>query len=87
MRARRPLLAYCEVYLMTAQIAFRVIPRARLHETTVEDVTYDHDLVGDPKVFEEESIPMFVLLGFTRRYLYLYASGVSEGLLYQVLFR
>ncbi|KAL4891682.1 cytochrome P450 [Aspergillus ambiguus] len=38
-------LAYCELYLMTALMAFRVIPRARLHETTVEDITYDHDQI------------------------------------------
>lgn len=38
-------LAYCEVYIMAALIAFRVIPRARLYETTVEDITYDHDLI------------------------------------------
>jgi hypothetical protein len=30
---------------MAALLAFRVIPRARLHETTVEDITYDHDLI------------------------------------------
>ncbi|KAK2768530.1 hypothetical protein FQN54_000386 [Arachnomyces sp. PD_36] len=33
-------LAYCEVYLMPALMALRVIPRARLYETTVEDITY-----------------------------------------------
>nr|WGZ60588.1 cytochrome P450 [Fusarium tricinctum] len=38
-------LAYCEVYIMAALLAFRVIPRARLHETTVEDIAYDHDLI------------------------------------------
>ncbi|ENH75833.1 Trichodiene oxygenase [Fusarium oxysporum f. sp. cubense race 1] len=38
-------LAYCEVYIMAALLAFRVIPRARLHETTIEDITYDHDLI------------------------------------------
>jgi hypothetical protein len=30
---------------MAALLAFRVIPRARLHETTIEDITYDHDLI------------------------------------------
>jgi hypothetical protein len=30
---------------MAALLAFRVIPRAHLHETTVEDITYDHDLI------------------------------------------
>lgn len=30
---------------MAALLAFRVIPRAQLHETTVEDITYDHDLI------------------------------------------
>lgn len=38
-------LAYCEVYLMAALMALRVIPRSRLHETTVEDISYDHDLI------------------------------------------
>ncbi|KAF9890911.1 hypothetical protein FE257_005487 [Aspergillus nanangensis] len=38
-------LAYCEVYLMAAMMALRVIPRARLHETTLEDISYDHDLI------------------------------------------
>jgi len=38
-------LAYCEVYIMSALIAMRIIPRARLFETTVEDLTYDHDLI------------------------------------------
>lgn len=30
---------------MAALMAFRVIPRARLYETTVEDISYDHDLI------------------------------------------
>lgn len=30
---------------MTALLAFRVLPRARLHETTIENMRYDHDLV------------------------------------------
>ncbi|KAK1965151.1 benzoate 4-monooxygenase cytochrome P450 [Colletotrichum sublineola] len=38
-------LAYCEVYIMAALMAMRVIPRSRLFETTVEDITYDHDLI------------------------------------------
>lgn len=38
-------LAYCEVYIMAALLAFRLIPRARLYETTVDDITYDHDLI------------------------------------------
>ena len=38
-------LAYCEIYLLTALMALRVFPRAKLHETTLEDVTYDHDLI------------------------------------------
>ncbi|KAI2781612.1 cytochrome P450 [Daldinia loculata] len=38
-------LAYCELFLMTAALAFRVLPRARLHETTIEDIKYDHDLI------------------------------------------
>lgn len=38
-------LAYCEVYIMAALMALRVIPRARLHDTTIDDLTYDHDLI------------------------------------------
>ncbi|KAK4651943.1 hypothetical protein QC762_606940 [Podospora pseudocomata] len=39
-------LAYCEVYLMTALIAMRIIPRAKLVNTTYEDnVKYDHDCI------------------------------------------
>lgn len=38
-------LAYCEIYVMCALMAFKVIPRARLVDTTIEDVTYDHDLI------------------------------------------
>ncbi|KAK7732416.1 hypothetical protein SLS63_005094 [Diaporthe eres] len=38
-------LAYCELYLLTAALALRVLPRARLHDTTVEDIEYDHDLI------------------------------------------
>jgi hypothetical protein len=30
---------------MAALVALRIIPRARLFETTVEDITYDHDLI------------------------------------------
>lgn len=38
-------LAVCEIYLMTAAITLRVLPRMRLYETTWEDVAYDHDLM------------------------------------------
>jgi len=30
---------------MTALITMRVIPRATLYETTIEDLTYNHDLI------------------------------------------
>ena len=30
---------------MTALIAIRVVPRAMLYDTTIEDLTYDHDLI------------------------------------------
>jgi len=30
---------------MAAIMAFRVLPRAQLHETSVEDISYDHDLI------------------------------------------
>lgn len=39
-------LAYCELYHMAALMALRVIPRCRLADnTTVEDISYDHDLI------------------------------------------
>ncbi|KAF2033342.1 cytochrome P450 [Setomelanomma holmii] len=38
-------LAYCELYIMAALMALQVIPRAKLVDTTVEDISYDHDLV------------------------------------------
>ncbi|KAH9886398.1 benzoate 4-monooxygenase cytochrome P450 [Xylariomycetidae sp. FL2044] len=39
-------LAYCELFVMTAMMALKVLPRARLHEMmTQEDITYDHDMV------------------------------------------
>lgn len=30
---------------MTAAVALRILPRAKLYETTVEDISYDHDLI------------------------------------------
>lgn len=38
-------LAYCELYIMLAVMALRVLPRTRLHETTVADISYDHDCI------------------------------------------
>ncbi|KAM0723251.1 hypothetical protein Q7P37_001452 [Cladosporium fusiforme] len=38
-------LAYCELYLMAALVAMRVIPRARMVETTIDDISYDHDMI------------------------------------------
>lgn len=38
-------LAWAEVYHMAALMALRVIPRASLYETTIEDIWYDHDLI------------------------------------------
>ncbi|KAI1856628.1 hypothetical protein JX265_011587 [Neoarthrinium moseri] len=37
-------LAYCELFLLTAAMALRVLPRAKLL-SSIEDVRYDHDLV------------------------------------------
>ena len=38
--------AFCELYLMSSLMAFRVLPRASLYETTwEEDLRYDHDLI------------------------------------------
>ncbi|KAK7937725.1 uncharacterized protein PG986_014593 [Apiospora aurea] len=43
-------LAYCEMYLMIAELVLRVLPRARLVNTTADDVEYDHDTnVPTPK--------------------------------------
>lgn len=39
-------LALCEIYIMTALFSLRVAHRARLVDTTIENVTYDHDLIG-----------------------------------------
>ncbi|KAJ8123130.1 hypothetical protein ONZ43_g851 [Nemania bipapillata] len=36
-------LAYCELYLLLALLVSRVFPFMKLHETTEEDVAYDHD--------------------------------------------
>ena len=30
---------------MAALVALQIIPRARLVDTTIEDLTYDHDLI------------------------------------------
>lgn len=30
---------------MAALMALRVIPRSKLYNTTVEDISYDHDLI------------------------------------------
>ncbi|KAL8404305.1 hypothetical protein RB594_009241 [Gaeumannomyces avenae] len=38
-------LAMCEASLMTALFSLRVAPRARLVDTTVENVTFDHELI------------------------------------------
>lgn len=37
-------LAYCELFVGIAAFALRVWPRMKLHETTLKDVTYDHDM-------------------------------------------
>ncbi|KAK8123755.1 trichodiene oxygenase [Apiospora kogelbergensis] len=43
-------LAYCEMYLMAAELVLRVLPHSRLVDTTLEDVEYHHDcIVASPK--------------------------------------
>ncbi|KAH8887942.1 trichodiene oxygenase [Thozetella sp. PMI_491] len=37
-------LANCELYMGLAALVLRVFPHMRLHETSVQDVKYDHDL-------------------------------------------
>ena len=38
-------LAYCELYLMAGYMTFQVLPRAKLVDTTAEDLAWDHDLI------------------------------------------
>ncbi|KAK3989318.1 Cyrochrome P450 monooxygenase [Cladorrhinum sp. PSN332] len=39
-------LAYCEVYIMAALVAMRIVPRARLVNTSYDrDLKYDHDMI------------------------------------------
>jgi hypothetical protein len=38
-------LAYCELYVMAALMAMEIVPRAKLVDTTREDIMYDHDLI------------------------------------------
>ncbi|KAI0000250.1 cytochrome P450 [Xylariaceae sp. FL0662B] len=38
-------LAQCELYLVTASLALRVLPRMKLHDTKFEDIAYDHDML------------------------------------------
>ncbi|KAB5566032.1 cytochrome P450 [Coniochaeta sp. 2T2.1] len=43
-------LAFCELYLVTAAMALRVLPHLKLHDTTYEDIRYDFDaLTPQPK--------------------------------------
>ncbi|OTB00209.1 hypothetical protein M426DRAFT_268132 [Hypoxylon sp. CI-4A] len=39
-------LAYCNLYLAVTALALRILPRAKLHESTnINNVTYDHDAI------------------------------------------
>ncbi|KAH3947888.1 hypothetical protein HBI56_189310 [Parastagonospora nodorum] len=38
-------LAYCELYVMGALMAMKVLPRSKLVDTTREDIAYDHDQI------------------------------------------
>lgn len=38
-------LAYCELYLVTAIMALKVLPHLELYETTLEDIKYDFDAI------------------------------------------
>lgn len=43
-------LAFCELYLVTAAMALRVLPHLRLYDTVYEDIKYDFDaLTTQPK--------------------------------------
>jgi hypothetical protein len=48
-------LAYCEVYIMAALVALRIIPRARLFETTVEDSRIQPSPATKLKLMQSES--------------------------------
>lgn len=43
---------------MLALMAFRVLPRARLHNTTIENIRYDHELI----VIQSKKGPISVML-------------------------
>jgi hypothetical protein len=38
-------LALCELYLVTAAMAFRVLPHLKLYDTVYEDIKYDFDAI------------------------------------------
>ncbi|KAI1415432.1 cytochrome P450 [Hypoxylon sp. FL1857] len=42
-------LALCELFLVTAALALRVVPRMELYETTLDDIKYDHETMT-PKI-------------------------------------
>jgi hypothetical protein len=43
-------LAFCELYLVTAAMALRILPHLKLYETVYEDIKYDFDaLTPQPK--------------------------------------
>lgn len=43
-------LALCELYIVTAILALRVLPNLKLHDTVYEDIKYDFDaLTSQPK--------------------------------------
>lgn len=37
-------LALCELHLCLTALVLRVLPHMHLHDTTAEDVAYDHDM-------------------------------------------
>lgn len=41
---RDPSLALCELHLVLAGLALRVLPNMELYKTTEDDVLYDHDM-------------------------------------------
>ena len=36
-------LALCELHILTAALALRVVPHMKLHDTSIEDIAYDHE--------------------------------------------
>ncbi|KAI0868440.1 benzoate 4-monooxygenase cytochrome p450 [Hypoxylon argillaceum] len=54
-------LAYCELYLLLALLISRVFPSMKLHETTEEDVAYDHDFFNPFPVWHSKGVRAIIV--------------------------